>query len=464
MITEDFCGFQVETLAKRYPCNPLWAQLCDLYGALGTPLRVTHTVIVGETEKTDLINTVLTFLSYFIRSGNIERRRERRCSPQRELEAAVVLLTERETKRPLSSKPKLVPSGYAPSLTETRFRRKFSEASKRRANDIPNSGLPALLSLTPSVSQNVQSKASRLKRSESKLQNLNAIALDSAKLNDDSCVKHESLDVEGCGKLPEVAKDQNSNSVKIVVSETPPLEREKQKEYLQRSAPLQELENKIDYWDFEEAYPEAKLESLERQSENDFDANKLGLNGIDVGDSSLPDPNQGNFGKEEQVRFVLGGEYKSKLRSQEKYYCQCAFSFPRVPSTSAQLSEGVLRKIIQRNFPESSKSIKTASTASDKERSAGLCPNCCGASFASSHPYEGNNLLETPTNATEVLRTCGSGSSVSNRGVRLNRYNSLEYLMEANGVVELPMPRSVPTSGFSDPRSLGKFFIVFSFP
>ncbi|XP_012267523.2 folliculin-interacting protein 2 isoform X1 [Athalia rosae] len=461
----------VESLAKRYSYNPLWAQLCDLYGALGTPLRVAHTVIVGETEKTDLINTVLTFLSYFIRSSNIERRRERRSSPERELQQAVTLLKEAEARRPASLRSKRGSIHNVNDSAEPNFTRQMNAASsmyRNVAKERFESPSHDSLSRTPRMadfSRNIETKASKLKRSDTTLQNLSAITLGSDKTCVDSSVKYKSFYDNECEKSAALdadcmEKDQNSNSVKIVVSETLPLEPQKRREYLQRSAPLQELENKINYGDFEEAYLDAKLESLERYRKNDFDANKLCSNGIDSVDSTVLEVKQENCQKEQNVSFVLGGEEKSiesKLRSQEKCYCQCAFSFTRVPSTSAQLSEGVLRKIIQRNFPESSKSIK-ANTSSAKERSTSFCPNCFGESFTSPHTYDNNSLLlETPTNATEVLRICSSASAVNNRGVRMNRRNSLEYLMEANGVVELPMPRSkkiVPNSSKEvDPRA-----------
>lgn len=428
--------FQVETLAKRYPCNPLWSQLCDLYGALGMPLKVTHTVIVGETEKSDLINTVLTFLSYFIRSGNIERRKERRCSPERELREAVILLKDLETKQ-------------RPYIIKTKRASNFDSFNEPNFSGEINDGNPSIrrkvserrLDSTSSVSRTL-----KLKRSESTLQNLTAVTSDSVKPDINFTIKHKSFDYSDTEKIiGKEEKDQNSNSVKIIVSETLPLERHKRREYLQRSTPLNELENKIDDREFEDAYLDAKLESLARYQDNDFDSNKLFSNGIDGVDSSLLEGNQ--LGKEQNVRFVLGGEEKTtniNLHSQDKCYCQCYSTFPRVPSTSAQLPENVLRKIIQRNFPESSKSIEKTSSSSAKERSTGFCPNCFGESFATLHNYEGNSLLlETPTNATEVLRTCSNASSsVGNRGVRINRCNSLEYLMEANGVVELPMPRS----------------------
>ncbi|KAK7113591.1 folliculin-interacting protein 1-like isoform X2 [Littorina saxatilis] len=59
----------IDTLAKTHPYNPLWAQLGDLYGAIGNPLRVARTVVVGR--KAELVNKFLHVLSYFIRCSDV---------------------------------------------------------------------------------------------------------------------------------------------------------------------------------------------------------------------------------------------------------------------------------------------------------------------------------------------------------------------------------------------------------
>uniref|UniRef100_A0A1Y1MB06 UDENN FNIP1/2-type domain-containing protein n=1 Tax=Photinus pyralis TaxID=7054 RepID=A0A1Y1MB06_PHOPY len=63
-----------EKLSKLHnPCNPLWGQLTDLYGAIGHPTKVSHTIITG-TNKSDLISKILNSLTYFIRCNDINRR------------------------------------------------------------------------------------------------------------------------------------------------------------------------------------------------------------------------------------------------------------------------------------------------------------------------------------------------------------------------------------------------------
>uniref|UniRef100_A0A9J7YCV1 Folliculin interacting protein 2 n=1 Tax=Cyprinus carpio carpio TaxID=630221 RepID=A0A9J7YCV1_CYPCA len=59
-----------DLLAKSHPYNPLWAQLGDLYGALGSPVRVCRTVVVGR--RRELVQRVLYVLSYFIRCSDLQ--------------------------------------------------------------------------------------------------------------------------------------------------------------------------------------------------------------------------------------------------------------------------------------------------------------------------------------------------------------------------------------------------------
>ncbi|XP_068134958.1 folliculin-interacting protein 2 isoform X2 [Hyperolius riggenbachi] len=60
----------VSLLAKSHPYNPLWAQLGDLYGALGSPVRMTRTVVVGK--RKDLVQRILYILTYFIRCSELQ--------------------------------------------------------------------------------------------------------------------------------------------------------------------------------------------------------------------------------------------------------------------------------------------------------------------------------------------------------------------------------------------------------
>lgn len=60
----------LDTFSKVHPYNPLWAQLGDLYGAIGFPLKLARTVVVGQ--KADLVKKILYILSYFIRCSDVQ--------------------------------------------------------------------------------------------------------------------------------------------------------------------------------------------------------------------------------------------------------------------------------------------------------------------------------------------------------------------------------------------------------
>uniref|UniRef100_A0A8C5RL36 Folliculin interacting protein 2 n=1 Tax=Laticauda laticaudata TaxID=8630 RepID=A0A8C5RL36_LATLA len=60
----------VNMLAKSHPYNPLWAQLGDLYGAVGSPVRMTRTVIVGKHK--DFVQRILYVLTYFLRCSELQ--------------------------------------------------------------------------------------------------------------------------------------------------------------------------------------------------------------------------------------------------------------------------------------------------------------------------------------------------------------------------------------------------------
>ncbi|XP_061659870.1 folliculin-interacting protein 1 isoform X2 [Syngnathoides biaculeatus] len=59
----------VDMLAKTHPYNPLWAQLGDLYGAIGSPVRLARTVAVGRRQE--LVQRLLYVLTYFIRCSEL---------------------------------------------------------------------------------------------------------------------------------------------------------------------------------------------------------------------------------------------------------------------------------------------------------------------------------------------------------------------------------------------------------
>ncbi|KAM6148065.1 folliculin-interacting protein 2 isoform 2-T2 [Erethizon dorsatum] len=68
--SEKRASQSVSMLAKTHPYNPLWAQLGDLYGAIGSPVRLTRTVVVGKQK--DLVQRILYVLTYFLRCSELQ--------------------------------------------------------------------------------------------------------------------------------------------------------------------------------------------------------------------------------------------------------------------------------------------------------------------------------------------------------------------------------------------------------
>ncbi|GFS17188.1 folliculin-interacting protein 1 [Elysia marginata] len=67
----------VDTLAKTHPYNPLWAQLGDLFGAIGVPRKISRTVVVGK--KAEIVKKFLYVLSYFIRCSEVHENTDPQC-------------------------------------------------------------------------------------------------------------------------------------------------------------------------------------------------------------------------------------------------------------------------------------------------------------------------------------------------------------------------------------------------
>lgn len=59
----------VERLSETHPYNAVWAQLCELSGAVGYPPRTSRTLLVGSNAT--LLSQLLTILSYIIRCSQV---------------------------------------------------------------------------------------------------------------------------------------------------------------------------------------------------------------------------------------------------------------------------------------------------------------------------------------------------------------------------------------------------------
>ena len=424
-------------------------------------MKVAHTVIAGDPRKSDLINSVLSFLSYFIRSGTIRKYQEYRCTSQQDVQIATNMLEQARNKRPylFSNKRSTCVFNDRNALIrrcESRVlpSRKSTQSFETGTDNINAQCTARYPAERPRLSRSV----SPLKRSDTMKSGLDTLMMKSTEaLLDLKFLTKEFLlrENQKSEKYEPMQEDRSKNSeknfkvsneVKIIVSEIGSQEDVTSKGYQPQDFlqfPLRGFEKKLGVHDTEESLATGKTEL--HQQLNNVDPLKIFYSRPEL---SL-DTNDGfsDEFKESQIFFTLGGEDKPAklpLRPRLNNNCQCSYTFTRLPSTSAQLPEGVLRKIIQRNFPESSKSMQPPpeATSSMGARSIGFCLKCNGQGYAASQDYDSSKqVLETPTNATEVLRTCGS--SEGSRTMRLSRSNSLEALMEANSVVELPMPQSV---------------------
>ncbi|XP_050309625.1 folliculin-interacting protein 2 isoform X2 [Anthonomus grandis grandis] len=74
-------------ISAKHPCNPLWSQLTDLYGAVGYPIKTAQTVITG-TNKNNIVTKLLNSLTYFIRFDNVERKNVTRAGLEEENKVA----------------------------------------------------------------------------------------------------------------------------------------------------------------------------------------------------------------------------------------------------------------------------------------------------------------------------------------------------------------------------------------
>ncbi|KAJ8669020.1 hypothetical protein QAD02_000279 [Eretmocerus hayati] len=436
----------LESLKQQYPCNPLWAQLTDLLGALGTPVRVAHTVVAGKSSKASLIESVLNFLSYFVRSGLVERRSESRCADQEDVNEAIVIL-ERTLRTRKSLTPFTTSTTGALAISSNRLLRtsgqqlEIAGPSETPKFQLGDQAVPDEL-LEPEKNENFGKQLKRSPTSHKNLAGFSGVSGGMLVLK-----SYES------GGPSDGGSALSSSKVKIVVGKVDELDTKVPR-------PVVSLKDTM-MRDFEESKMnqyelDSKLHDLRQHhkltgiANFDPDPKSLSVHSVLVQSSNALESS--NEAKNSQVYFTLGPEQdkptssiRDRLRSQCK--CECSFTFTRMPSSSAELPEGILRKIIQRNFPESSKNLRLSE---DCEKP---CLRCTKRS--SFIPPQNNSklLLETPSNATEVLRSCANGAETS----RVRSTSSLEALMEANCIVELPMPRSKkPAPGQQRSRHRGE--------
>ena len=269
-------SFQVETLEQQYPCNPLWAQLNDLYGALGTPARTAHTVIAGDPEKANLIESTLNFLSYFLRSGLVEKRQERRCPLQEDVQEAIAILERTLRKNPaLEQQPCSSSSAFSSLSSSGKRSGKSSSLRRSKKLELTNGEAETVLSL---------SKTKEEPRKSPKYEDFETSCVEDAKLE---AVAYEEVGVKKLKRsstlqknLNEYAKDdtvvvveerQTASKVKIIVSD------EDESKLYKESALLRDLEKSNSNEEIDEGVLHEKITTLRRHNKlsgmENFDPN-----------------------------------------------------------------------------------------------------------------------------------------------------------------------------------------------
>nr|CAD7399899.1 unnamed protein product [Timema cristinae] len=65
----------LSSMSSSHPYNPLWAQLGDLCGTLGHPPKIARTIVTStKGKRTDVVNKILSSLTYFIRCGEVDKK------------------------------------------------------------------------------------------------------------------------------------------------------------------------------------------------------------------------------------------------------------------------------------------------------------------------------------------------------------------------------------------------------
>uniref|UniRef100_A0A182ITH2 UDENN FNIP1/2-type domain-containing protein n=1 Tax=Anopheles atroparvus TaxID=41427 RepID=A0A182ITH2_ANOAO len=64
---------RMNEITANHPYSVLWAQLGDLYGAVGYPTKLSKTIICGSSQLGNTLEKLLNVLSYFIRCSEIKR-------------------------------------------------------------------------------------------------------------------------------------------------------------------------------------------------------------------------------------------------------------------------------------------------------------------------------------------------------------------------------------------------------
>ncbi|RIB06196.1 folliculin-interacting protein middle domain-containing protein [Gigaspora rosea] len=126
-----------ERNGKNLFYDPLWAQLGDLYGTIGTPSVMSRTIIVGTDENT--VRRILFILSYFIRCNEIFERSEDIIPLELQLEEESKTSSNYD-KNLLSESTQSDGNSSQKVEAETLSTQNINESNDNVSNDIANKG------------------------------------------------------------------------------------------------------------------------------------------------------------------------------------------------------------------------------------------------------------------------------------------------------------------------------------
>lgn len=125
---------KMSEISKFHPYNALWAQLGDLYGAVGNPTKISKTIVCGN--ESIIMNKLLNVLTYFIRCGEIRRAGDCEVIEQGVIRDILRGMNENGTPSDVNGKQPLLPGA---SILKSKGLTRTATCLKGLASDMQNS-------------------------------------------------------------------------------------------------------------------------------------------------------------------------------------------------------------------------------------------------------------------------------------------------------------------------------------
>lgn len=128
-------------VSRAFPYNALWAQLGDLYGAMGSPPRISKTIISGSDRP--VIDRILWMLTYFIRCGEVKRHTQKEIVDRKSIKDVFDLSNKRRHRSGLTRSATCRRDLQEICDSSSMRNKRYAEASNlsietSKRNDIPN--------------------------------------------------------------------------------------------------------------------------------------------------------------------------------------------------------------------------------------------------------------------------------------------------------------------------------------